>query len=398
MQTDIKVSVIVPVYNVEKYIRRTASFISKQTLKDIEIIYVDDGSTDNTVDVLKQLQEEDDRIIILQQNNSYAGVARNKGIEHATGRYLVFWDADDVFYEEALEKMYNKCEHDSADICVCGANHLDETTGKIFPMNNYLKTGMLPDKTPFGRDDIKERLFNFTTNVPWNKMFRTDFVKDHNLKFQEIKRANDNYFVMMALFYATEFTYVDETLIDYRINFESSLTGQASVDPLCVYEAYTKTYETLKDEPGFETVKNSFLNKALRAFFYFLSKQTSTASYELLYNTYKEKVLKVWGFSDMQEDYYSAKDFDRLCRVMVLDANQFLLSEYSKDLDRIRKLKAAKIKLTTKNEKLTVKNEKLKAKNSKLKRKIEELENSTSFKIGKLITAIPGKVKRLFVR
>ncbi len=106
----IKVSVIVPVYNAQQYLKDTLDTIIGQSLKSIEIICVDDGSSDESLSILKDYQNKDSRLIVLTQQNQYAGVARNNGLNIARGKYVVFWDADDLFEKNALECMYKKCE------------------------------------------------------------------------------------------------------------------------------------------------------------------------------------------------------------------------------------------------------------------------------------------------
>ncbi|MCC8015955.1 MAG: glycosyltransferase, partial [Clostridiales bacterium] len=118
---NIKVSVIIPVYNSEKYLKQCLESVINQTLKEIEIICVDDGSTDNSLKILTALSEKDGRISVLRQQNLFAGAARNNGIKHAKGKYLVFWDSDDFFEAGALSALYKKCEKENADICLCGA-------------------------------------------------------------------------------------------------------------------------------------------------------------------------------------------------------------------------------------------------------------------------------------
>ena len=98
-----KVSVVIPCYNVEKYIRQCIESLLHQTLSDFEIICVDDGSTDETVNIIKEYVAEDDRVILIEQKNQYAGVARNNGLEAASGEYVIFLDSDDFFAEEIEE-------------------------------------------------------------------------------------------------------------------------------------------------------------------------------------------------------------------------------------------------------------------------------------------------------
>ena len=100
---DIKVSVVIPVYNVEEFLDNTLSDITSQTLRDIEIICVDDGSTDHSRQIIEEWQKKDSRIQLIKQQNQYAGVARNNGLKQAHGKYVIFWDADDLFEHNALE-------------------------------------------------------------------------------------------------------------------------------------------------------------------------------------------------------------------------------------------------------------------------------------------------------
>ena len=130
----IKVSVIVAVYNGEEYLEQCMDSICGQTLQDIEIICVDDGSTDSSCDILERYREKDERVQVYHQKNLYAGIARNTGKSHAQGEYLVFWDCDDFFEPEALEKMYEKAKEQDADICVCGARQYLQEKKQSFPV------------------------------------------------------------------------------------------------------------------------------------------------------------------------------------------------------------------------------------------------------------------------
>ena len=113
-----KVSVILPVYNVEKYLKQCMDSIVNQTLKDIEIICVDDGSTDASLSILKEYEKEDDRVKVICQQNAGAGAARNNGLSIATGEYLSFLDSDDFFSLDMLEKSYAEAKKEDADLIV----------------------------------------------------------------------------------------------------------------------------------------------------------------------------------------------------------------------------------------------------------------------------------------
>ena len=114
----IRISVIVTVYNTSKYLRRCMDSIIHQSLKDIEIICIDDGSTDESLEILKEYSRKDNRVIVISQENSGAGAARNTGMQYAKGKYLSFLDSDDFFEENLLELAYKYAEKDSADFVV----------------------------------------------------------------------------------------------------------------------------------------------------------------------------------------------------------------------------------------------------------------------------------------
>lgn len=116
---EIKVSVVMPVYNAENYLFDSLGNVLKQTLKDIEVICVDDGSTDRSAEIIEDYASRDFRLSLIRQKNQYAGAARNAGLAKCRGKYVVFWDADDRFALDALEKLYTKAEADEADLCVC---------------------------------------------------------------------------------------------------------------------------------------------------------------------------------------------------------------------------------------------------------------------------------------
>lgn len=328
---NIKVSVVVPIYNAEKYLVETMESIIHQSLKSIEIICVDDGSTDDSLTILKQYENQDSRIIVLQQKNMYAGVARNHALDIAHGKYVVFWDADDIFEKNALESMYKKCEKDQADLCVCAANRYDTLTQTVIKTGTYLKKEKLPEHIPFSRRTHPRYIFNFSTNVPWNKMWKRSFIEKYHLRFQNLKQANDTYFSMMSYFLAERITIVDKPLINYRINNQQSLTGKASETVFCSYQAYYQVYKSLKDEPDFcKEVKQSFDNRLINGMLYSLKTQTLIQSFMNIYAKLQQDLIRDFQIpSQLDQSYfYVPKDYHDFKDVMTLTPNQFLLSQY----------------------------------------------------------------------
>ena len=129
---EIKVSVIIPVYNTENYLKKCLDSVLAQTLKEIEIICVDDGSTDKSLDIVKRYQEIDNRFIILKQNNQFAGAARNNGLKIARGEYIAFLDADDFYVTNALEQLYEKAKRYKLDFIKGRFYYLNDKNNDIY--------------------------------------------------------------------------------------------------------------------------------------------------------------------------------------------------------------------------------------------------------------------------
>lgn len=343
----IKVSIIIPIYNAEKYLRKTLNDIVGQSLKEIEIICVDDGSTDNSRKIIKEYQKKDSRIQLIHQKNQYAGVARNNGFLHARGEYILFWDADDRFKKQAAQKMYIQAKKIDADICVCNAQQFD-SKGDIFSTDVYLRKNMLPNVNPFNKYDIPEYIFNWTTNVPWNKMYKRKFIQQHGLKFQNLRQANDTYFTIMAFFLAQKITYVDEILISYRINNKESLTGRASEANLCAYQSYMDTFEKLKIYKEYGLVKKSFLNRTINGFLHALDIQRSFQSYKQIFEKIKLEGIEILHIDEMTEDdFHYATQYQDIKNMIENSAEDFLLGKAnSRKLEveqMVRRLHASKI-------------------------------------------------------
>ena len=181
---DIKVSVIMPVYKVEDYLPKAIESMMNQTLKDIEIIIVDDGSPDNCPAIADDYASKDARISVIHQKNGGAANARNSGIAIATGKYLYFLDPDDWAEPEMLETFYDLCERNNAKLLIAGFKMEYYENGKQFSIE------AVPDGDVFDRDSFRAYAHNYLGNtmlaVPWNKLYLTEYVKDNNILFPEL--------------------------------------------------------------------------------------------------------------------------------------------------------------------------------------------------------------------
>lgn len=213
-----KLSIIVPVYNVEKYLPKCLESLIKQTLKDIEIICVNDGSMDNSLAILKEFASKDSRIRII--DNQHQGVAktRNTGIEQSTGEYIGFVDSDDYIDIDFFEKLYNSATKSNSDIAIASIlkhkNFFNIYNAKYTKEETAIT---IQDKIKLCED--KKHFFFYA----WNKIYHLGFIKENNIKFSEGQIYEDVMFAIKALYYSNKIISVYGTKYHY-IEHENSLT------------------------------------------------------------------------------------------------------------------------------------------------------------------------------
>ena len=182
-----EISVIVPIYNVEKYLEKCLDTIINQTFKDIEIICVNDGSTDNSRKILAQYAQKDSRIKIVDKKNGGLSSARNAGMKVATGDFYSFIDSDDWVDETMLEKLYKSMVMLNTDITICAVHQYDETNQKMDDSNPYYTLGYFDesfDNKAFSYQDVKPFLLDVCV-MAWNKLYRKSFVDSLNAEFPD---------------------------------------------------------------------------------------------------------------------------------------------------------------------------------------------------------------------
>ena len=221
MKKEVKVSIIVPAYNEEKRIERCIKSLKGQLLKEIEIIVVDDGSSDNTFNICKEYEKKDSRIRVVKKENEGQGIARNYGINMANGKYIGFVDADDYIQPDMYQKLYEKCEKFNADSCM---------------MIYRSKEGFLENRDFFKNQDIRDFIMlDMLGNNPEDKsgrkigisactkIYKSDIIKNNDIKFISEREvfSEDTTFNIEFLMHANSVTLLDEKLYIYVNNKES---------------------------------------------------------------------------------------------------------------------------------------------------------------------------------
>ena len=221
----VKVSVIMPVYNAEDYLEEAINGILNQTLDDLELICVDDGSVDSSLEILNDYAERDNRVKVYHQENRGGGAARNVALTHATGEYLYCMDADDSVEQYALEECYQIAEEKDLDFIIFQANNYDVDTDtynnfSIFRMDNIAeKVG----ENVFSYRDLGDLIFD-TSSTPWCKFYNLNFVKRTGAQFAEGLIFHDNIFWWDILLNG-ERIYFYKKYLYTRNNHSKSSTG-----------------------------------------------------------------------------------------------------------------------------------------------------------------------------
>ena len=259
------VSVIIPVYNVEKYLRQCLDSVTAQTLSNIEIICVNDSSTDGSLSILEEYAKKDDRIKVVTQQNGGAGAARNRGLSMASGKYLSFLDSDDFFEPDMLELAYRKAEEDRADFVVFNSNQYYTDKGKFVEVPWTLRVKEIPPYTPFSHRQMTDNIFKVFVGWAWDKLYNREFVVKNHLLFQEQRTSNDMYFVFSAVAIAKRISVVNKILAHQRRDAKDSLSKTRENSWHCFYDALTALRERLQEEGIFKETEKDYINYALHS-------------------------------------------------------------------------------------------------------------------------------------
>ncbi len=210
----IKVSVIVPVYNTAKFLERCLNSLINQTLKDIEIICVNDGSKDNSLELLEEFAKKDSRIVIINQENAGLSAARNSGMEVVKGEYIGFVDSDDWVDLNFFEKLYDAAKKYDCDIAV--ADFIRQ-----HPKNKKIRLNITEEKVYEKAEDKYLACRTYREGCVWNKIYRTELLKDISLKFIVGMYYEDRDFTARALYFSKKLVTVPGTYYDYFVNPKS---------------------------------------------------------------------------------------------------------------------------------------------------------------------------------
>ena len=309
-----KVSVIVPIYNVENYIDKCIESLVNQTYKNIEIILVDDGSSDNSPALCDEWSKKDGRIIVIHKTNGGVSSARNAGIDNATGDYIQFLDGDDYLNADTIEYSVKTAEENDADIVSFGMQMVSD--GKIVnSWTNENGSYVIDAENDYYKLFFEVMCNNFLFHSSCAKLMKTSIIKDNNLSFDTRHSfAEDFQFTTAYMSYCKRITLIKECFYNYVVDRESSncyvvhkehkyrIDGN---EKICYY-----IYEDLK--------KNAFLQNLNKVFPYMYSMIMYGCLYAVMYDgkgyclhRYIKKIENIERFKRNMR--YTVKNFDALC-------------------------------------------------------------------------------------
>lgn len=318
-----KVSVIMPIYNAQEYLEETLECLIHQTLKEIEIICINDGSTDGSLNILNKYAAFDCRIKVFDQENSGAGVARNTGLQYATGEYLSILDADDIFEKDMLEAAYRKAKQNEVDICVFKMDRFRENIRYRQPYHWSILRNQLPEFEPFTYKDIRGNIFRTFIGWTWDKLFRREFIFKHRLEFQALRNTNDMFFTFAAFVKAEKISILNRTLVHQRIGLYDSVsvTRERSWD--CFYQALLALREELIKMDIYKEVERSYINYALYLSLWYLDTLKASA-FQLLYDKLKKEMFHELGISGKERAYFwDQKEYEKYIQINDLNSEQY---------------------------------------------------------------------------
>ena len=339
-----KISIIIPYHNVENYIEECLNSVIRQTLSDIEIICINDSSSDSSENIVKKFAMNDDRIIMLNtEKPSGQGYARNIALDIAKGEYIGFVDSDDYVNGEMFEKLYQKAQYHDADIIMCGANVYDDTLGEIVPDDYYsLKPLEKYGDNVFNAEDTKDEILSINV-VLWNKIYKKSFLDGTGERFPNGYIYEDLPFFFGTYLKAQRIGIVWENLYNYRINRRFSNISTMQNTDKKVYDRIpmvSLTYEKLKTASFYKEKETEILSWIIDDIFH-----RYTLLDEKYYKEYFYDMKKFFqSFMPQGDDIYKLAAcycFEEYCSVIknhYFDFWKFLIEKYK---DANKKIKLA---------------------------------------------------------
>ena len=307
---EIKVSIIIPVYNCEQYLEDCLQSVLTQTLRALEVICVDDGSTDDSYDILEEYKEKDSRIIVIHKENKGTGAARNDGLRLAKGECIGFVDPDDWVKPEMYERLYSLIKEKNLDIAMCMPDGFDEKNRVNAPFPYFIDDNfdIIPDDKIFNWRDISP--FKYPMCV-WNKLYTKELFDKNNIDFAQGLDFEDHKVIFGALLAAEKIFFVREKLYVYRYNREGSVLTDNNRRLIDHIEIFNIVEDILKKTDTQTLLREDFLTYKVHNLLYYYSMikdEFKSEYYEQMKKSLQDTNLSEEEYKFLSEKYPELKN------------------------------------------------------------------------------------------
>lgn len=296
------ISIIIPIYNVELYLKRCLDSVVNQTLENIEIICVNDGSTDNSLNILNEYAQKDSRIKIFNQNNSGVGVARNKGLKKAKGEFVLFVDSDDWIDLNTCEILYNKSKKLNLDLLLYNVESFDNNNNQYFK-EDYYKNHFLPEtyyNQVFNNEDIKEYIFTLNV-IPYCKLYKRSLLEKYDIRFPENIYFEDNPFHWECLLASNRISAIKD-YFSLRRRRDKSITADIDnkfLDVIKISSLIVDVFNKYDYADLYEKELINFKIEYIKRWFYLIEKNYKSNYWKLMKNDF----LKIYNNLELHEKF-----------------------------------------------------------------------------------------------
>ena len=325
---NVKISVVMPIYNAADYLKPALDSVINQTLTDIELICVDDGSTDNSLSIIKEYQQTDERVRILTENNAGPSIARNKGLARARGKYVIFLDADDFYEENLLEKLYDLAEEEKLDVAICKFDIYNNRKAKFEDNIRSDHGEIFTESDVVSKNDYPDVILSCTTGYIWNKLFRREFLVEKELVFdEELRVFEDTHFVVNALSLAEGVGKCHERLIHHRVYTNQPRNKLFKKYYAQVPVVYAKIKEFLRSHGMYIPLSQSFLNLSANRCYKIYNLLWLDAKKEF-WNLLHDEYAEILGWTNAEPEYFESPEIcDFVANVIVYNHKQYVKRE-----------------------------------------------------------------------
>lgn len=374
-----KVSVIIPVYNAEKYLAECLDSVVRQTLKEIEIICVNDGSTDGSIDILKSYQEADRRIVLLDGENQGYGRAVNRGMSQASGEYIGIVEADDYVPMDMYEELYQKAVSYDLDFVKADFYRFQKSdNGNMQLFYNHLSPEASDYNKVFNPGETPEAL-RYIMNT-WSGIYKRSFLMQHGIRHNETPGASfqDNGFWFQTFIYGKRAMILDKPYYrNRRDNPDSSVKSKEKV--YCINAEYDFIKGILlKDQKLWERFRHMYWFKKYHNYMGALQRIDGKYKKDYLLR-FSQELKRGMAQGDLVREPFSDNAWNNICSIAEDPERYYLTRIYPAGM----------------SQKVFEQMEALEVQNQKLRDEIARIRSSRTFRLGKFLLFIPGKLKKM---